>query len=306
MRKYLDIQIFFFIFVLSNFKTIYFMWIFNYFKKKKEEQKRLLEENRRKNEENLRKEKLRYHERQLYIDDFVNKLNAVEHEKKMQSVKTHNDLAKIHNSICPNCYSKDIVKKFNRNKGSLNGYIDGSSYSSHNSFLFHSSSFNESSIDGKIDGSIDTIRVNKCNHCGNEWEIMEEKLWLNSKDYYFGKIDWKFNTTYLIKKCILAFEKIDEFNPSCLDEECNTIEEKIEQQVNYIKEMCCYNHTKELPLEVLYYYVRRYDYEVSRYNKNKIFAPTKNTHEVDKYMGKFHNRLEKFLIEYLGFTYHFN
>ena len=103
------------------------MWIFNYFKKKKEEQKRLLEENRRKNEENLRKEKLRYHERQLYIDDFVNKLNDVEHEKEMQSVKTHNDWAKRHNSICPNCYSKDIVKKFKRNKGSLNGYIDGSS-----------------------------------------------------------------------------------------------------------------------------------------------------------------------------------
>ena len=63
------------------------MWIFNYFKKKKEEQARLLEENRRKKDENLRKEKLRYHERQLYIDDFVNKLNDAEHEKEMESVK---------------------------------------------------------------------------------------------------------------------------------------------------------------------------------------------------------------------------
>jgi hypothetical protein len=198
------------------------------------------------------------------------------------------------------------VKKFKRNKGSLNGYIDGSSYSSHGSFLFHSSSYHNSSIDGKIEGDIDTIRVNKCNHCGNEWEIMEEKLWLNSKEYYFGKIDWKFNTTYFIKNCMLAFEKIDEFNPSRLDEECNTIEEKIEQQVNYIKDKCCYDHTKELPLEVLYYYVRKYDYEVSLYNKNKIFAPTMNLYGVDMYMGKFHDRLEKFLIEYLGFKYHFN
>ena len=31
-----------------------------------------------------------------------------------------------------------------------------------------------------------------------------------------------------------------------------------------------------------------------------------NLRDVDKYMGKFNNRLEKFLIEYLGFKYHFN
>jgi hypothetical protein len=52
--------------------------------------------------------------------------------------------------------------------------------------------------------------------------------------------------------------------------------------------------------------VRKYDYELSAYNKNKIFSPTKNSHDVDNYMGKFHNRLEKFLIEYFGFKYHFN
>ena len=135
---------------------------------------------------------------------------------------------------------------------------------------------------------------------------MEEKLWLNSKDYYLGKIDWKFNTTYFIKSCMLAFEKIDKFNPSRLDEECNTIEEKIEQEVNYIKEKCCYDHTKKLPLEVLYYYARKYDFELYLYDKNKIFAPTKNMSDVDKYMGKFHNRLEKFLIEHFGFKYHFS
>ena len=208
--------------------------------------------------------------------------------------------------MCPNCCSKDIVHKFKRQKGEIHGSIDGESYSSHSGFLFGSSSYQSGYINGNIDGNLDTLKVNKCNHCGNEWEIMEEKLYLTSKDYYFGKIDWKFNTTYFIKSCMLALEKIDEFNPSRLDEECNTIEEKIEQQVNYIKDKCCYDHTKELPLEVLYYYVRKYDYEVSLYNKNKIFAPTNNLHGVDMYMGKFHDRLEKFLIEYFGFKYHFN
>ena len=105
---------------------------------------------------------------------------------------------------------------------------------------------------------------------------------------------------------MLAFEKIDEFNPSRLDEDCNTIEEKIEQEVNYIKDKCCYEHIKELPLEVLYYYARKYDFELYLYDKNKIFAPTKNLHDVDKYMGKFRDRLEKFLIEHFGFTYHFS
>ena len=302
----MEIPNIFFIFVLSNFKTIYFMWIFDYFKKKKEERARLLEENRRKMEDNLRKEKLRYNERKLYIDDFVNKLNFAEHEKEMESVKSHNDCAKKRNSMCPNCCSKDIVHKFKRQKGEIHGSIDGENYSSHSGFLFGSSSYQSGYVNGKIDGNLDTLKVNKCNHCGNEWEIMEEKLYLSSKDYYLGKIDWKFNTNYFIKSCMFAFDKIDEFNPSRLDEDCNTIEEKIEQQVNYIKEKCCYDHTKELPLEVLYYYARKYDYELSLYNKNKIFAPTKNMNDVDKYMGRFHNRLEKFLIEHFGFKYHFS
>ena len=282
------------------------MWIFDYFKKRKENLSRLLEENRRKNEENLRKEKLRYNERKLYIDDFVNKLNSAEYEKEMESVKIHNDLAKKHNSICPNCCSKDIVHKFKRQKGEIHGSIDGENYSSHSGFLFGGSSYQSGYVNGKIDGNLDTLKVNKCNHCGNEWEIMEEKLYLKNKEYYFGKIDWKFNTTYFIKSCMLAFEKIDKFNPSHLDEDCNTIEEKIEQEVNYIKEKCCYEHTKELPLEVLYYYARKYDFELYLYDKNKIFAPTKNLHDVDKYMGKFRDRLEKFLIEHFGFKYHFS
>ena len=247
MRKYLECPNIFFIFVLSNFKTIYFMWIFDYFKRKKEEQARLLEENRRKNEENLRKEKLRYRERQLYIDDFVNKLNSIEHDKEMESIKMHNDLAKKHNSMCPNCFSKDIVHNFKRQKGEMHGSIDGESYSSYSGFLFGGSSYQSGYVNGKIDGNLDTLKVNKCNHCGNEWEILEEKLWLKSKDYYFGKIDWKFNTTYFIKSCMLAFDKIDEFNPSRLDEECNTIEEKIEQQVNHI----FLHSSKELLMAIL-------------------------------------------------------
>jgi hypothetical protein len=280
------------------------MWLFSYFKKKKEEKERLEHENRLMEEEKLRKEKLRYNERKLYIDDCVKKIKYTERAKEKDALVKYNENAKKNNSICPNCYRKDVIKIFKRNKGEINGSIDGKSSSSHSSFLFSSYSHHSNSINGNIKGNLDTLKVNKCNHCGHEWDIIEIKNWFDNNDYYSGKIDWKFYTTNLIQNCIWALEEIDNFNPYNLNEECNNIEEKIEQQVNNIKEKYCYKYTHELRIEVLYYFVRIYgDYN---WNYNKIFTPTNNSFEVDTYMGRFNERIENFLVNYLGFKYNFN
>jgi hypothetical protein len=42
------------------------------------------------------------------------------------------------------------------------------------------------------------------------------------------------------------------------------------------------------------------------WNYKKIFTPTNNSFEVDKYMGRFNERIENFLVDYLGFKYNFN
>ena len=283
---------------------MYFMWLFSYFKKKKEEKERLEHDNRLMEEEKLRKEKLRYNERKLYIDDCVKKIKDTERAKEKDALVEYNENAKKNNSICPNCYRKDIIKIFKRHKGEINGSIDGKSSSSHSSFLFSSYSHHSNSINGNIEGNLDTLRVNKCNHCGHEWNIIEIKCWFDDNDYYSGKIDWKYYTTNLIQNCVWALKEIDNFNPYNLNEECNNIEEKIEQQVNKIKEKYCYKYTHELSMEVLYYFVRMYcDYH---WDYNKIFTPTNNSFEVDKYMGKFNERIENFLVDYLGFKYNFN
>jgi hypothetical protein len=289
VRKYLVLPNISFIFVVLKVKY-YFMWLFSYFKKKKEEK--------------LRKEKLRYNEKKLYIDDYVKKLKNTEYAKQKDALVEYNENAKKNNSICPNCYRKDVIKIFKRNKGEINGSIDGKSSSSHSSFLFSSYSHHSNSINGNIEGNLDTLRVNKCNHCGHEWNIIEIKHWFDNNDYYSGKIDWKFYTTNLIQNCIWALKEIDNFNPYNLNEECNNIEEKIEQQVNKIKEKYCYKYTHELSMEVLYYFVRiYYDYH-SDYKK--IFTPTNNSFEVDTYMGRFNKRIENFLVNYLGYKYNFN
>jgi hypothetical protein len=280
------------------------MWLFSYFKKKKEEKERLEHENRLMKEEKLRKEKLRYNERKLYIDDYVKKLKNTERAKEKDALVEYNENAEKNNSICPNCSSNDVIKIFKRHKGEINGSIDGKSSSSHSSFLFSSYSHHSNSINGNIEGNLDTLRVNKCNHCGHEWNIIETKHWFDNNEHYKGKIDWKFYTTYLIQNCSLALEEIDKFNPYNLNEECNNIEEKIEQQVNKIKGKYCYKYTNELSMEVLYYFVRMYsDYH---WNYNKIFTPTNNSFEVDTYMGRFNERIENFLVNYLGFKYNFN
>lgn len=283
---------------------MYFMWLFSYFKKKKEEKERLEQENRLMEQEKLRKEKLRYNERKLYIDDCVKKLKDIERAKEKDAVEKYNENAKKNNSICPNCSRKDVIKIFKRHKGEINGSIDGKSSSSHSSFLFSSYSHHSNSIDGNIKGNLDTLRVNKCNHCGHEWNVIEIKNWFEKNDYYSGKIDWEYYTTMLIQNCVWALDDIDNFNPYDLNEECNNIEEKIEQQVNKIKEKYCYKYTNELSMEVLYYFVRmHYDY---RYDYDKIFTPTNNSLEVDVYMGSFNERIENFLVNYFGFKYKFN
>lgn len=96
------------------------------------------------------------------------------------------------NTVCPVCGSRNRIHKFVRRKGSLDGKVGGNLYGSGN--LFGSSC--NGSISGDIHGELDTLKVNECKDCGNQWEIAEpahrfiSDYLMDCLDPYEGRVDY--------------------------------------------------------------------------------------------------------------------
>lgn len=75
------------------------------------------------------------------------------------------------NQVCPVCGSRNRIHKFVRTKGELNGESHSNFYGGGNflgsSLVGHGS--------GKIHGELDTLQVNECKDCGNQWAVVEPK-----------------------------------------------------------------------------------------------------------------------------------
>jgi len=96
-------------------------------------------------------------------------------------IKKETKRVKNENEICPKCKSRKVVDKISQLKGEINGSSsNNSSYG-----LFGGSS----SGSGYIHGSMDTLEVNKCNDCTNEWK----KITYN----YFSTPSWENKLRFL-------------------------------------------------------------------------------------------------------------
>jgi hypothetical protein len=182
-------------------------------------------------------------------------------------------------------------------KGSLDG--------SYSSSLFRGSGY----VSGSLDGKFDTLVVNKCNKCGNEWENRPETACLVEDSWYTGKFDYEENTKTFLKKISRKLKDVDNFDQYSLEETCSTKQEKFDKCINDIKEDLnnYYEELIGLPLEVLIYYykwcnnIKEYDnvvifdYDVddwdSKYRDNKL------------YLGRFQPDIENILVNYLGFKW---
>lgn len=144
------------------------MWPFSYFKRKKEE---ALEKKRQEELYQLQLRKEKYNRYKEYIDSVISQFESEEESKRNEYMDKVRENNKIHNQTCPNCGSKNTIQVFRRPKGEIHGSLNG--YSSHDSYLFGSYSSHRSY--GKIDGNLDTLKVNQCKECGQEWEHKDEK-----------------------------------------------------------------------------------------------------------------------------------
>ena len=265
------------------------MWPFSYFKRKKEEalEKKL----------QLRKEK--YNRYKEYVDSMVSQFKLEEENKRTEYMDEVREENKIHNQTCPNCGSKNIIQVFRRPKGEIHGSLD--SYSSYSSCLFSFHSSHRSS--GKIDANLDTLKVNQCKECGQEWEHKDEKQMIYSSNWYSGKCDRYDNVPSFLRRVWYLIEDIEEYNPNKLNNPCNSIQELIEMKK---EEICKYwgRGVLDLSMEVLHYYARCNSLSLAY--DNEILEEYTEDDGGQLYLGKFTPKMEDFLINKFGFKYHFN
>jgi hypothetical protein len=279
--------------------------IFNFRKRSKENQRLQQQKQQQIEKERLKREKETFNRKKDFIDEFIQTYKNEETIKRRAYQDKENERNKKYNKECPNCHSTNIIQVYRRNVGKINGKIRySSSYSSSHSIFSGYSSF-DSSTNGDLHGSLDTIRVNKCNKCGHEFEH-KEYVCVSFDDYYYGKRHWEMGCQYLIEKVYDGICDLEDFNPQDLTEKCSTIEEKKESIINYIKEcnLVHFDEIKDLPIEIIFYYASR---NCRFYNEDEVFyyGKYKCDNKVQQYMGRFTDKVERFLIEELGFKYHF-
>ena len=161
--------------------------------------KRRREERERKEKERLESIKKaierRIELRRAVIDPYISKKNEESDrigEDEYNKAKSECDAK---NSVCPKCGGKDIINRFVRVQGDLEGH----SYSG----LYTGS--------GSIKGSLDTLKVNECKACGNQWEVAEVE---HSREYYtpadFSPYDYCSRIGFLYRRVLGVLEKSED------------------------------------------------------------------------------------------------
>jgi hypothetical protein len=208
----------------------------------------------------------RYQERKRMIDDYLGEFRRNKFVKELQKYEEEKKKADESNATCPMCHSSNVVHKVVRTKGDVNGRCSSHSFSSGGLFNHYASSCS----DLQIDGSLDTLPVNKCNDCGHEWNIMKVERRESFDPFSSIHLDWVFHA-------IQKYIELD-FDPYDKTEQYNSLEEK---QDAFIKKESLYfywDYYREMPRYVLDYVVAKVLVRIT--DKDKAF---KFRHGDDQY-----------------------
>lgn len=102
--------------------------------------------------------------RQHIVSQYLDKKSIEYHKRQDELIQTENERVERVNSTCPICGGHRIIHKFVRGNGSLSGNLSGHG------------GWTRSQIRGHVQGSYDTLRVNECKDCGEQWEIETNKF----------------------------------------------------------------------------------------------------------------------------------
>jgi ribosomal protein S27AE len=248
--------------------------------------------------EELAQKKKAYQERKAKICAFLEENNRKENERTSKEYVKELERVKEYNSKCPKCGSKNIVNHIRRTKGEIHG--EGKSYTTGSSshFLFSSHSSFSSGSHSKIDGELDTLPVNRCNDCGNEWVIKEAQYpkTCNKFSHYSS-----LTPGFLYRR---VTEYLDlKYNPEDITEECNSLEEKREAFFNTYKASFWFDGYRELPKYMLDYVlwegINERHYRLEAVQKDPFWGVTENT---DQYSYEMPEKLWNIVQRIIGWN----
>lgn len=198
----------------------------NIFKKnndKVDEFHRLEEEKRL---EKAAEKKKAYQERKDKILAYLKEYDIARDAKSKEIYEEKKKEVDEKNSTCPRCGSKNVVHKVVRTKGEIHGKGNGGSYGSIGGSLLGFAGSVSSDWHSSIDGEIDTLQVNRCKDCEEEWNIEE-------LDDDYGRVNSAFSNYDSFKPGFL-FRRIEEYykmkyDPYDVKNECNSLDEMKEK-----------------------------------------------------------------------------
>lgn len=232
--------------------------------------------------ERIAEAKKAYREKKARIDAIIAEHNNSDMAARLKFNQEEEKRVAISNSTCPHCTSKAVHQEFKKLEGGFHGKSSGDIYGGGN--FFGSSMYGHSS--GRIDGKLDTYRINKCEDCGHEWEIAEVRN--GNKHWYSGKVDYQGDLSRLAYRISDVLDV--EYDPKDITEEYDSYEEKRAAMIEKLKKYS--GDIINLPIEIIWYYVVTYSYELSSSRLEKL---RKSRAKYDPYIVDFKNNVLKVL-----------
>lgn len=206
-----------------------------------EEEKRLAKATEKKKAYQERKDKILAYLNEYYVAIDAKSKEIYEEKKKEVDEK---------NSTCPRCGSKNVVHKVVRTKGEIHGTGSSSSYGSIGGSLLGFAGSVSSYGHSSIDGEIDTLQINRCKDCEEEWNIEELE-----EDY--GRVTSAFSNYDSFKPGFL-FRRIKEYyemkyDPYDVKNECNSLDEMREKFFKSYSNSYYFEEYKKCPRYMIEY-----------------------------------------------------
>lgn len=206
-----------------------------------EEEKRLAKAAEKKKAYQKRKDKILAYLKEYDIAIDAKSKEIYEEKKKEVDEK---------NSTCPRCGSKNVVHKVVRTKGEIHGTGSSGSYGSIGGSLFGFAGSVSSYGHSSIDGEIDTLQINRCKDCEEEWNIEE-------LDDDYGRVNSAFSNYDSFKPGFL-FRRVEEYyemkyDPYDVKNKCNSLEEMREEFFNLYSKSHYFADYKKCPRYMIEY-----------------------------------------------------
>lgn len=213
-----------------------------------------------------------YQERKEKIDAYVKQYDEAFEAKAKEVYERELKEAEERNSTCPRCGSKNVVHKVKRTKGEIHGEGHTSSYGSIGGSLFGLAGSLCSTGHSKIDGELDTLQINRCKDCEEEWNIEE----VEAPSYYgnaFSHYD-SFAPGFLFRRLEEYFEL--KYDPYDVKNKCNSLEEMQQEFLERYANGHYFDDYKKAPRYMMdyalfqgfsehYYYLEYLDKELFNY-----------------------------------------